>query len=90
MVSPDGLLPGLVRQYLGLQYRFAGEQRGRNESVGSPRTDLTITMLAIYALLAVPFRIYSRPAKVVSAILFGLGGGRYRTSTDGYQPPHER
>jgi multidrug efflux pump subunit AcrB len=68
------VLPDLMRQYAGLQYRFAGEQRERNESLGSLRTNFAIAMLAIYALLAIQFRSYSQPAIVMSAIPFGLVG----------------
>ena len=68
------VLPGLMRQYAGLQYRFAGEQRERNESLSSLKTNFVIAMLAVYALLAVQFRSYSQPAIVMSAIPFGLVG----------------
>jgi len=68
------VLPKLMRQYRGLSFRFAGEQRERNESLGSLKTNFAIAMLAIYALLAVQFRSYSQPAIVMSAIPFGIVG----------------
>jgi multidrug efflux pump subunit AcrB len=68
------VLPRLMQKYQGLQYRFAGEQRERNESLGSLKTNFLIAMLAIYALLAVQFRSYSQPAIVMSAIPFGIVG----------------
>ena len=68
------VLPDLMRQYPGLQYRFAGEQRQRNESLASLKTNFVIAMLAIYGLLAVQFRSYSQPAIVMSAIPFGIVG----------------
>ncbi|MCK4293834.1 MAG: efflux RND transporter permease subunit [Planctomycetes bacterium] len=67
-------LPGLMRKYQGLQYRFAGEQRERNESLGSLKKNFAIAMLAIYALLAVQFRSYAQPIIVMSAIPFGVVG----------------
>jgi multidrug efflux pump subunit AcrB len=68
------VIPKLMRQYRGLSFRFAGEQRERNESLGSLKTNFAIAMLAIYALLAVQFRSYSQPAIVMSAIPFGIVG----------------
>jgi len=68
------VLPSLMREFPGLQWRFAGEQRERNESLGSLFVNFPIAMLAIYALLAVQFRSYSQPAIVMSAIPFGIVG----------------
>jgi multidrug efflux pump subunit AcrB len=63
-----------MRKYPGLQFRFAGEQRERNESLGSLKVNFVIAMLAIYGILAVQFKSYSQPAIVMSAIPFGLVG----------------
>ena len=68
------VLPRLKRQYKGLQYRFAGEQRERNESLGSLKTNFLIAMLAVYGLLAVQFKSYAQPLIVMSAIPFGIVG----------------
>ena len=61
-------------EYPGLQFRFGGEQRERNESLGSLWANFSIALLAIYGLLAVQFRSYAQPAIVMSAIPFGLVG----------------
>ncbi|MHC4684951.1 MAG: efflux RND transporter permease subunit, partial [Planctomycetota bacterium] len=68
------VLPSLAREFQGLQYRFAGQQRERNESLGSLIPNFGIAMMAIYALLAIQFRSYSQPAIVMSAIPFGVVG----------------
>jgi multidrug efflux pump subunit AcrB len=68
------VLPNLMREFQDLQFRFAGEQRERNESLGSLIPNFGIAMMAIYALLAVQFRSYSQPAIVMSAIPFGIVG----------------
>ena len=68
------VLPDLMLEFPGLQWRFAGEQRERNESLGSLVPNFTIAMMAIYALLAVQFKSYSQPAIVMSAIPFGIVG----------------
>ena len=69
-----GVLPELAREFSGVQYRFGGEQREMNESLGSLKTNFIIAMLAIYGLLAVQFKSYSQPAIIMSAIPFGIVG----------------
>jgi multidrug efflux pump subunit AcrB len=71
------LLPGLAAEFPGLQFRFGGEQRARNESLGSLWVNFSIALLAIYGLLAVQFRSYAQPAIVMSAIPFGLVGATW-------------
>jgi multidrug efflux pump subunit AcrB len=68
------VLNRLMSEYPGLQYRFAGEERERNESFGSLLVTFPLAMLAIYALLAVQFRSYFQPLIVMSAIPFGIVG----------------
>jgi len=68
------VLPQLIQKYPGLRYRFAGEERERNESFASLKVTFPLAMLAIYALLAVQFRSYMQPLIVMSAIPFGLVG----------------
>ncbi|MBU1261229.1 MAG: efflux RND transporter permease subunit, partial [Planctomycetes bacterium] len=68
------VLPKLAMEFGGLQYRFAGEQRERNESLGSLKTNFLIALLAIYGLLAVQFKSYAQPLIVMSAIPFGIVG----------------
>jgi multidrug efflux pump subunit AcrB len=70
----DEVLPNLMNEFQGLQWRYAGEERERNESLGSLIPNFGIAMMAIYALLAVQFRSYSQPAIVMSAIPFGIVG----------------
>ncbi|MHC4311970.1 MAG: efflux RND transporter permease subunit, partial [Planctomycetota bacterium] len=70
----QNVLPSLRNQYPGLQYRFGGEERERNESLGSLKINFLIAMMAIYGLLAVLFRSYSQPIIVMSAIPFGIVG----------------
>ena len=79
-----GVLPRLVGEFPGLQFRPAGEERERSESLGSLWANFTIAMMAIYALLAVQFRSYSQPAIVMSAIPFGLVGATLGHLVMGY------
>jgi multidrug efflux pump subunit AcrB len=68
------VMPSLMNEFQGLQWRFAGEERERNESLGSLIPNFGIALMAIYALLAVQFRSYAQPAIVMSAIPFGIVG----------------
>ena len=77
-------LPRLMQEYPGLQYRFAGEQRERSESLGSLKTNFLLAMLGIYALLAVQFRSYTQPLIVMSAIPFGIVGATIGHLVMGY------
>jgi multidrug efflux pump subunit AcrB len=67
-------LPALAARYPGLSHRFAGEQTERRDSLGSLLIGFPLAMLAIYALLAVPFRSYLQPLLVMAAIPFGAIG----------------
>jgi len=78
------VLPELAREFDGVQYRFAGEQREMNESLGSLKVNFAIAMLAIYGLLAVQFKSYSQPAIIMSAIPFGIVGAAFGHLLMGY------
>jgi multidrug efflux pump subunit AcrB len=78
------VLPELAREFNGVQYRFAGEQREMNESLGSLKVNFAIAMLAIYGLLAVQFKSYSQPAIIMSAIPFGIVGAAFGHLLMGY------
>lgn len=68
------VLPNLMCEFPGLQFRFAGEQREMQESLSSLIPNFGIALMAIFALLAVQFRSYSQPLIVMSAIPFGIVG----------------
>ena len=67
-------LPKLAQDYAGIQYRFGGEQRERNDSLQSMFYNFSIALFAIYILLAIPFKSYTQPFIVMSAIPFGMIG----------------
>jgi len=68
------VLPDLMQKYPGLRYRYAGEVRERNESLGSLKGNFIVALLAIYGLLAIQFKSYAQPMIVMSAIPFGIVG----------------
>jgi multidrug efflux pump subunit AcrB len=67
-------LPGLVQRFNGLNYGFEGRLADTAESIRSLVTGLLLAMLAIYALLAIPFGSYIQPAIIMSSIPFGIVG----------------
>jgi multidrug efflux pump subunit AcrB len=68
------VLPAMAHEFPGLAYDFEGEQREQRESLGSLWLNFLVAQLAIFALLAIPFRSYSQPLIIMSAIPFGLVG----------------
>jgi multidrug efflux pump subunit AcrB len=70
----ESVLPRLVRDFPGLSFDFEGEQREQSESMRSLGMNFLIAQLAIFALLAIPFRSYAQPLIIMSAIPFGLIG----------------
>lgn len=68
------VLPRLVHDFPGLKYSFEGEQRSQKESMQSLFRNFFVAQFAIFALLAIPFRSYTQPLIVMSAIPFGLVG----------------
>ena len=69
-----GPLPELTRNYKGLTYSFQGRRADIQESLNSLAITFPVAMLAIYALLAIPFRSYVQPVIVMVSIPFGIIG----------------
>jgi multidrug efflux pump subunit AcrB len=67
-------LPELMKKYPGLTYSFEGHQADMRESIGSLKVTFTLALLAIFGLLAVPFRSYLQPLIVMISIPFGIVG----------------
>jgi multidrug efflux pump subunit AcrB len=68
------LLQELRIEYPGLSYDLEGEQRERNESMGSLFVGFVAALGLIFALLAIPFGSYSQPLIIMTAVPFGLIG----------------
>jgi len=69
-----GFLPELKHNYPGLRYSIEGEGKEQKESMADVNRGFVIALFGIYALLAIPFRSFSQPLVVMSAIPFGLIG----------------
>jgi multidrug efflux pump subunit AcrB len=68
------ILPRLKDRYPSLNYGFEGHQADRAESMRSLFNGLLTALLAIYALLAIPFRSYIQPMIIMVGIPFGIVG----------------
>lgn len=68
------LFPALKEKYPDLELRFAGEQRDQQETMASLGRNYLLALLAIYGLLAIPFKSYIQPFIIMSAIPFGFVG----------------
>lgn len=68
------VLPKLARTFPGLTYGYEGRESERKESMTSLMQGFIFSLMAIYFLLAIPFRSYIQPAIVMVAIPFGIVG----------------
>ena len=66
--------PILRQNYPGLDIGFQGDQMEQKESMDSLLTNGIMVMLALYCLLAIPFRSYTQPLIIMTIIPFGLIG----------------
>jgi multidrug efflux pump subunit AcrB len=80
----ENVLPDFIHEYPGLSYSFEGHQADIRESMGSLKTTFLLAMLAIYALLAIPFRSYTQPLVVMFCIPFGVVGAFFGHLVMGY------
>jgi multidrug efflux pump subunit AcrB len=70
----QSVLPRLMADYPGLSYDLVGEEQERRESMASTMEGFLLALLAMYALLAIPFHSYSQPILIMAAIPFGIVG----------------
>ena len=68
------VLPDLVAARRGLAWRFEGEQQEQADTLAGLARGGLLALLAIYALMAIPFKSYLQPLVVMSAIPFGVIG----------------
>lgn len=68
------VLPQLRSKYPGLTVKVAGEQEERAKSFTSLFQAAILSLIIIYALLAIPLRSYIQPLVIMSVIPFGAVG----------------
>jgi len=67
-------LPPFLRKHPGLSYTFEGHQADIRESLASLKVTFVLALLAIYVMLAIPARSYSKPLVIMLSIPFGIVG----------------
>jgi len=70
----DKALPAILADYPGVSYTFEGEQREQADTMAGLVRGFLFALIAIYALMAIPFRSYIQPLIVMSIIPFGMVG----------------
>jgi len=78
------ILPEMVRKYPGLTYSFEGRQAQMAESMEALYGGLSLALLAIYGLLAIPFKSYWQPLIIMVSIPFGIIGAVFGHILMGY------
>ena len=70
----DAYLKQMQQEFPELNYRFDGEAEDAADTQQRLTVGLILVLMAIYALLAIPFKSYGQPLIVMSIIPFGLIG----------------
>ena len=70
----DEYLQTVQQNYPEVQYKFEGEAEEQAETNSRMLLGLAIVLMAIYALLAIPFKSYGQPLLVMSIIPFSVVG----------------
>jgi len=78
------VLPDLLQKYDGLTYQFEGRQADQRESMQGLVTGLLFALMAIFAMLAIPFNSYVQPFIVITAVPFGIVGAIWGHYLMGY------
>ncbi len=68
------VMPEVLRDIPGLSYSFEGRQADMRDSLNSFMSTVTIALIIIFVLLAIPFRSYVQPLIVMTAIPFAVVG----------------
>jgi len=68
------MLPQLMKDYPGLTYSYQGQQAEIDDTLSSFMVTVTIALIGIYVLLAIPLGSYLQPAIVMISIPFGVVG----------------
>ncbi|MCW8127341.1 efflux RND transporter permease subunit [Microbulbifer halophilus] len=68
------VMPQMRAEYAGLSVSYEGRQREEREGLASLGLTFSLTMAALYLLLAIPLKSYIQPLTVMVAIPFGVIG----------------
>jgi len=68
------VMPELLSRHPGVSYQLDGEQREQGRAMKGLARGVAISLLLIYALLAIPLKSYIQPLIIMSVIPFGAVG----------------
>ncbi len=68
------VLPGILASHKSVYFSFEGQTRDQAETMEAASRLFLFALLAMFGLMAIPFRSYVQPAIIMSAIPFGLVG----------------
>lgn len=74
----------LIEEYPGLQVGIAGERQDIQESLDTLMFGAIVAILAVYAVLAIPFNSYLQPIIIMVSIPFGVIGAAFGHIIMGY------
>jgi len=77
-------LPALIAKYDGMSFSMEGQQAQQAETMGGMMMGSMISLLLIFALLALAFKSYIQPIIVMTAIPFGAVGALVAHMVFGY------
>ena len=67
-------LDRIPRMFPGVSWDKTGQQKEKDELIEAMQNGFILAMFGIYMLMAIPFKSYTQPLMVMSAIPFGLIG----------------
>ncbi len=73
----ETVLAELAEEYPDLGFVFGGQAQQQVESFGALQRGFIMALLAIFAMLAIPLRSYSKPLIIMAVIPFGLIGALF-------------
>ncbi|MDH3744535.1 MAG: efflux RND transporter permease subunit [Acidobacteriota bacterium] len=68
------VVPEILADHPSVRFSFEGQQEDQRKTLSDLKRGFLVSLLVIYALLAIPFKSYLQPLIVMSAIPFGLIG----------------
>ena len=74
LADVDEFLADVLQDYPDVKYRYDGEVEDTAKTNAKLQLGVVIILVAIYVLLAIPFKSYGQPLIVMSIIPFGLIG----------------
>lgn len=80
----ESVMPEIASKFPDLEYELSGDSRDQYEGEKEFLNGIWFVLIAIYVLLAIPLRSYSRPLIVMSAIPFGIVGALIGHQIMGY------